>query len=142
MDADDSRFNETIHVPLRLRICGLLRSVNEINFSVLRDALGVSDASLSKHLKVLADVGFVKTRKTASASRSDSRRLTWVKLTPSGRKAFDAHLDELRIIGAGFTDTGRSTTSRPEPGSKAPARRRVDLPRATRSADRESLPGT
>jgi DNA-binding MarR family transcriptional regulator len=110
----DAHFNETIHAPLRLRICGLLRSVNEINFSVLRDTLGVSDANLSKHLKVLTDVGFVKTTKSASPTRNDSRRVTWVKLTASGRKAFDAHIEELRIITAG--STAGSARPQEEPG--------------------------
>jgi DNA-binding MarR family transcriptional regulator len=110
----DAHFNETIHAPLRLRICGLLRSVNEISFSVLRDTLGVSDANLSKHLKVLTDVGFVKTTKSASPTRNDSRRVTWVKLTASGRKAFDAHIEELRIITAG--STGGSARPQEEPG--------------------------
>jgi DNA-binding MarR family transcriptional regulator len=99
----DARFNETIHAPLRLRICGLLRPADEIDFAVLRETLGISDASLSKHLKVLTEAGFVRTKKRASATRSDSRRLTWVRLTPSGRKAFDEHVAELRIIAAGFT---------------------------------------
>lgn len=123
MDAD-AHFNETIHAPLRLRICGLLRSVNEIGFYVLRDVLGVSDANLSKHLKVLADAGFVKITKSASPTRNDSRRLTWVKLTGSGQKAFDAHLEELRIITAGFTDTGGSTG---RPASDGLGRPRIGL---------------
>jgi DNA-binding MarR family transcriptional regulator len=83
----------------------LLRSVDEIDFSVLREALGISDANLSKHLKVLTEAGFIKTTKRASITRSDSRRLTWVRLTASGRKAFDAHVEELRIIAAGFAVT-------------------------------------
>ncbi len=99
--AADAQFNEVIHAPLRLRICGLLRSVDDIDFSVLRDALGISDASLSKHLKVLAEAGFIKTVKRASKTRDDARRLTWVKLTTSGRRAFDAHVEELRLISAG-----------------------------------------
>lgn len=42
-------FDETIHAALRLRICGLLRHVDEIDFAVLRDTLRTSDATLSKH---------------------------------------------------------------------------------------------
>lgn len=101
----NGQFNEIIHAPLRLRICGLLRPVDEVDFAVLRESLGISDASLSKHLKVLSDNGFVKTSKRPSTERSDSRRLTWVKLTPSGRKAFDAHVEQLRLIAAGFAAT-------------------------------------
>lgn len=110
MDAD-ARFNETIHAPLRLRACGLLRSVDEIEFSALRESLGISDASLSKHLKVLSDNGFVKTVKRASTGRSDFRRLTWVKLTTSGRKAFDAHVEQLRLIATGFVATEETVLS-------------------------------
>src|SRR5690625_6848582 len=94
--ATDSQFNEVIHAPLRLRICGILRSVDEVDFAVLRDTINISDASLSKHLKVLTDNGFVKSTKRASQARSDSRRLTWVRLTAAGRKAFDAHVEQLR----------------------------------------------
>lgn len=99
--ATDSQFNEVIHAPLRLRICGILRSVDEVDFAVLRDTINISDASLSKHLKVLTDNGFVKSTKRASQARSDSRRLTWVRLTATGRKAFDAHVEQLRRIAAG-----------------------------------------
>lgn len=102
----EPRFNETIHAPLRLRICGLLRPVKELDFSVLRDALAISDASLSKHLKVLADAGFVSMGKSASPSRTDSRRLTWVKLTGRGRQAFDAHVAALRAIADGLPGPG------------------------------------
>lgn len=97
----NAQFNEVIHAPLRLRVCGLLRSVDEMDFSVMRSTLGISDASLSKHLKVLVEAGFVQTMKRTSEARDDSRRLTWVRLTTSGRKAFDAHVEELRIIAAG-----------------------------------------
>lgn len=98
----DAGFSEVIHAPLRLRICGMLRSVDELDFAVLRDTLGVSDATLSKHLKTLADAGLVVSTKTASAARGDSRRITWLRLTPDGRGAFDDHVRALRQIAAGF----------------------------------------
>jgi DNA-binding MarR family transcriptional regulator len=103
--SSDGEFNEVIHAPLRLRICGLLRSVDELDFSVLRDTLAVSDASLSKHLKVLMSAGLVSSAKLASTSRDDSRRLTWVRLTPGGKLAFDDHVRALRKIAAGFAET-------------------------------------
>jgi DNA-binding MarR family transcriptional regulator len=100
--ANDGVFNETIHSPLRLRTCGLLRSVDELDFSVLRDMLGVSDATLSKHLKSLSDAGYVTVKKLASDKRLDSRRITWLRLTASGRQAFDDHIRAVRAIAAGF----------------------------------------
>jgi DNA-binding MarR family transcriptional regulator len=97
-------FDETIHAPTRLRICGLLRHIDEMDFAVLRDTLGISDASLSKHLKVLLDAGYVSMSKNPSQTRSDARRLTWIKQTHAGRYAFDAHMEELRRIAEGFSD--------------------------------------
>ncbi|MFC8192509.1 transcriptional regulator [Cellulomonas sp. NPDC057328] len=95
------RFDEVIHAPVRLRVCGLLAAADEVEFAVVRDALGVADATLSKHLKVLADAGFVEVRKAASAGRADARRLTWLLLTPDGRRAFSAHVAVLRAIADG-----------------------------------------
>lgn len=97
----DGGFNETIHAPLRLRICGLLRPVDRVDFAVLRDALEVSDPTLSKHLKVLGDAGFVAVKKSASALRTDARRITWLSMTAAGRRAFDAHVRALQSIAAG-----------------------------------------
>ncbi|OZC57951.1 hypothetical protein CH276_23545 [Rhodococcus sp. 06-470-2] len=95
------RFDAVIHAPVRLRVCGILRRIDEIDFAVIRDTLRISDASLSKHLKALSDAGYVSTNKTASLSRSDARRVTWVKLTHAGREAFDSHIAELDVIANG-----------------------------------------
>lgn len=91
-------FNDVIHSPVRLRICGLLRRMSEIEFSVVRDTLGLHDASLSKNLKVLAQAGLITLRKDASRARSDSRRLTWVSLTGAGRAALEGHLAAIAMI--------------------------------------------
>lgn len=91
-------FDEVIHSPVRLRVCGLLRRGNELEFGVLRDTLGLSDAHLSKNLRVLADAGFVSMRKESSPSRADARRLTWIALTSAGKAALEGHLAALAGI--------------------------------------------
>ncbi|MBD8465286.1 transcriptional regulator [Plantibacter sp. CFBP 8798] len=101
MSSPAPAFNELIHAPLRLRACGLLRNVDELEFSVVRDALAIDDAKLSKHLKVLVDAGLIALRKERSSARADSRRLTWVRLTPAGSTALEAHLAALRSIAEG-----------------------------------------
>lgn len=103
--APEPSFSEVIHAPLRLRICGLLRNVDELDFAVIRDALSVDDAKLSKHLKVLSDAGFTELRKESSPKRIDARRLTWVSLTPAGSAAFEAHLAALTSIANGGLPT-------------------------------------
>ncbi|MEV7974040.1 transcriptional regulator [Cellulomonas sp. NPDC089187] len=94
----DARFDEIVHPPLRLRICGLLRPVDAVDFGRVRDALDVSNASLSKHLKVLTAAGYVSATKAASADRDDARRVMWLSLTPAGQRAFDGHMRALREI--------------------------------------------
>ena len=97
----DARFDEFIHAPLRLRICGLLRAGKGVDFGVLRDTLGITDANLSKHLKLLADAGAITMDKASSVARTDARRVAWVALTPRGADAFDAHVEALRAITRG-----------------------------------------
>ncbi|MDD7963139.1 transcriptional regulator [Microbacterium thalli] len=99
--APEPAFSEVIHAPLRLRICGLLRRVDELDFAVIRDALQIDDPRLSKHLKVLTDAGYVALRKESSPARADARRLTWVRLTPAGTAALEAHLAALARIADG-----------------------------------------
>lgn len=94
----DTGFDTLIHAPVRLRICGLLRQAERIDFAVLRDALGVSDATLSKHVKTLASAGYVSSGRAASSDRHDARQITWLSLTAAGREAFDAHVRALREI--------------------------------------------
>ncbi|WP_205601450.1 transcriptional regulator [Cellulomonas iranensis] len=98
----DVHFDELIHAPVRLRVCGLLAAAEEVEFSVVRDAVDVSDATLSKHVKVLADAGYAAVRKAPSSVRTDARLLTWLRLTPAGRRAFSAHVAALRAIAQGL----------------------------------------
>lgn len=94
----EARFDTTIHAPVRLRICGLLRQVDRLDFAVLRDALEVSDSTLSKNVKTLTTAGYVSPGKATSADRSDARQITWLSLTRAGQSAFDAHVRALQQI--------------------------------------------
>ena len=78
-----------IHPITRLSICGLLASgADWVEFGALRDATGVSDSVLSKQSRLLEDAGYVEVRKGAVGRRPR----TWFRLTPKGRKAFQAHI--------------------------------------------------
>lgn len=90
-----AEFDEVIHAPLRLRACALLAAADSVEFAIVRDHLGVADSVASKHLKVLADAGYVVLAKPAGQK---GRARTWVELTRDGRRAFDAHLAALRAM--------------------------------------------
>lgn len=87
-------FNDVIHAPNRLQICALLAAADRVEFATVRDSLGVADSVASKHLKVLADAGYVKLDKSTGAGRAR----TWASLTKEGRVAFTEHVTELRRL--------------------------------------------
>jgi len=87
-------FDELIHAPRRLQICAMLAAVDSMEFSTVRETLGVSESVLSKHVKVLNSAGYVTMTK---ATRSSHIR-TWLTLTAAGRDALAGHLAELRRI--------------------------------------------
>ncbi len=72
----------------------MLTAVSEAEFSALRDHLDVADSVLSKHISALASVRYVNSRKGTHLGR----RTTWIRLTPTGRRALAAHVSVLRAI--------------------------------------------
>ncbi|MGY2067195.1 transcriptional regulator [Blastococcus sp. SYSU DS0619] len=97
MTAVAPRFDPVIHAPPRLQVCGLLAVVDAMDFATVRDQVGVSDSVLSKHVRQLEEAGYVQVRKATRASRVR----TSLALTAEGRRAFDAHVAELRRITGG-----------------------------------------
>lgn len=87
-------FDPVIHAPGRLQICAILSGVDEAEFAMIRERIGVSDSVLSKHLKQLEDAGYVALSKVASGGR----QRTWLSLKPAGKKAFAAHVAELQRL--------------------------------------------
>jgi DNA-binding MarR family transcriptional regulator len=87
-------FDQVIHAPVRLRICAALDPVREIEFGSLLTLLGVSKSALSKHISVLADAGHVEQRRAVR----DTRQRVWLRLTDTGRSAYQGHVAALRRI--------------------------------------------
>lgn len=92
----DAQFDELIHAPNRLKICALLASVEEAEFRILQEAIGVSDSVLSKQIKLLEEAGYIKIRKKVVKTG----KRTWVSLTTAGKKAFTGHAKELQRLAA------------------------------------------
>ncbi len=99
-----------IHPPARLQLMSVLAAVSEAEFLTLREALGVSDSLLSKHISALAGTGYVSSRKAVH----QGRRTTWVSLTDSGGRALREHVSALRAL-IDAADTAGSTAAARRP---------------------------
>lgn len=82
--------DDVVHQRIRLCILTLINK-HARSFTELRDELGQSDGGLGRHLKVLAEAGYV----TLTKSFHDNRPRTDVELTDAGRTALD---DERRAL--------------------------------------------
>jgi DNA-binding MarR family transcriptional regulator len=89
-----ARFDEIIHPSTRLSIVALLAAVDWVDFAFVRDRLELSDSALSKQFATLEEAGYI----TMERPVMDRRRRVRVRLTPTGRAAFDGHVAALREI--------------------------------------------
>jgi len=94
MTSEAPTFDEVIHAPQRLRICAMLNAAQRVEFSLLQDRLAVSKSALSKHLSQLAEAGYVRQDRAVR----DSRSRLWLSLTPTGARAYTAHVRALQQI--------------------------------------------
>jgi DNA-binding transcriptional ArsR family regulator len=86
--------DERIHARLRLGVMALLAGVEEAEFTHIRDRLGATDGNLGSHLRKLEDAGLVAVRKEVEGRGLVTR----YRLTPEGRDAFRAYVDQLAAL--------------------------------------------
>lgn len=87
-------FDSVIHPLNRLQICALLAPIDEMEFSLVRDELQISDSVLSKQLRYLEEAEYVTLRK----ANQGGRQRTWLSLTKTGKTAFAGHVRALQEI--------------------------------------------
>ena len=88
------KLDDTVHQRVRLGVLTVLSEAKRADFSYLRDALGLTDGNLSRHLQVLEQVGLVKVEKGFEGRRPR----TWVSATARGRKALEEEIVALREL--------------------------------------------
>jgi DNA-binding transcriptional ArsR family regulator len=94
-----------IHSPVRLAIMALLVGGDELEFTLLRDRLSLSDGNLAAHLRKLEEAGYVRCAKSFLGRRPR----TAYRIQPRGRAAFDRHVAALEhVVGS----AGRKRTLR------------------------------
>jgi DNA-binding MarR family transcriptional regulator len=87
-------FDDLLNSPTRLSILAALSRLDDVEFSVLRDSLEVSDSVLSKQATSLESAGYVRIRK----GHVGKRPRTWLSMTADGRSAFARHVAALHAV--------------------------------------------
>lgn len=94
--------------PVRLSIVAILAGVDRAEFALVRDAVEITDAMLSKQVALLEDAGYVDVDK----GRVGRRTRTWLRLAPLGQEAYDRHVRALQALLRPQTDAGPSASRR------------------------------
>jgi DNA-binding PadR family transcriptional regulator len=89
-----SKLDPVVHAPIRLAILSILVTVEDANFSYLKDTIGTSDGNLSTHLTKLETSGYVHIEKKFVGKKPQ----TICAITETGRTALKKHLEQLEKI--------------------------------------------
>ena len=84
--------NPIIHSQLRLAIMTLLVSVEEADFSYLKEQTNATSGNISVQLDKLSSAGYIEIRKEFVGKKTR----TSCKLTEVGRKALDEYVETLK----------------------------------------------
>ncbi|MGE5847301.1 MAG: winged helix-turn-helix domain-containing protein [Ignavibacteria bacterium] len=88
---DYQHLDDLIHSRIRLAVMALLITVDEADFVFIKEKVNATDGNLSVHLKKLEDAGYITVKKEFI----NRKPKTMYSLTKTGKKAFEAYLDQL-----------------------------------------------
>ena len=83
-----------VHGKLRLAVLSLLVSVEEADFTWLRDKTGSTDGNLGAQMLKLEDAGYVAMQKRFAGRKPQ----TLYRMTPAGRKALAKYVSALKLL--------------------------------------------
>ncbi|HEX4106165.1 MAG TPA: transcriptional regulator [Rhizomicrobium sp.] len=84
-----------IHQPMRLKVMAALKALpgaEQIEFVRLRKIVDATEGNLGAHIQTLEQAGYIAVEKDFAQNRPRTR----VKLTKSGRRAFEDYVGYLR----------------------------------------------
>ncbi|HIR82891.1 MAG TPA: transcriptional regulator [Candidatus Cryptobacteroides pullicola] len=84
--------NPIIHSQLRLSIMTLLLSVEEADFTWLKEQTGASAGNISVQIDKLSEAGYIEVRKEFVGRKTR----TSCRITERGRKAMEEYVSDLR----------------------------------------------
>jgi DNA-binding transcriptional ArsR family regulator len=118
-----AELDRVIHEPGRMMIIALLAAVEECEFLFLLRETELNKGNLSSHLTKLEEAGYVEVRKTFRGKVPQ----TLLRLTASGRAAFDAYRSRLNVAFLEHVQDLAGTGQRPASAAK-PKLKRQKLP--------------
>lgn len=93
-DFDYQQIDDVIHSRIRTAIMAVLISVDEAEFTFIRDKINATDGNLSAHIKKLEDHKYVSVKKEFV----DRKPVSKYRITEKGRKAFESYIKNLENI--------------------------------------------
>ena len=81
-----------LHSQLRLSIVSILMTVEEAEFTFLKESTGAAAGNISIQIKKLQEAGYVKVEKTFKNNYPN----TTVSITDKGIKAFEDYVNDLK----------------------------------------------
>lgn len=97
---DYRALDDVIHSRIRLAVMAILASVDDAEFTYLRDRVGATDGNLSTHLSRLTEAEYVEVTRELVNGRATSR----YRLSREGRRAFRAYLQNMERMLGGVDD--------------------------------------
>ena len=88
---DYKKLDNMLHSRIRLAIVSILVSVDDAEFTYLRDQIGATDGNLNTHLKKLEEAEYINVNKKFV----DRKPYTYYSITKKGREAFVYYIEEL-----------------------------------------------
>jgi DNA-binding MarR family transcriptional regulator len=86
--------HDVVHQRVRLGILTIAHEARRVEFSYLRDTLGLTAGNLSQHLGVLETAGLI----TIEKGYAGKRARTWVTLTKAGQAALEDEIAQLKLL--------------------------------------------
>jgi DNA-binding MarR family transcriptional regulator len=93
-DFNYQEIDDVIHSRIRTAIMAVLISVDEAEFTFIREKINATDGNLSVHLKKLEEHKYISVKKEFIDRKPVSR----YRITDIGRKAFELYIKKLESI--------------------------------------------
>jgi DNA-binding MarR family transcriptional regulator len=93
-DFNYQEIDDVIHSRIRTAIMAVLISVDEAEFTFIREKINATDGNLSVHLKKLEEHSYISVKKEFIDRKPVSR----YRITDIGRKAFELYIKKLESI--------------------------------------------